>query len=560
MTEAAKKSAVEVEKENSRLLRGNIGEQLAQLTSFFTSSEHNLLKCHGTYQQDDRDKRQDLMRQGKEKAFSFMVRTKLPGGKLTANQYLELDRFAETYANGTLRITTRQGIQFHGVLKGNLKPLMKKINQAMITTLGACGDVVRNVCSCPAPLPDRQKIEIERYARDISNRTLPQSNAYHELWLDGKKVDSSQEKEPLYGKTYLPRKFKIVIAYPGDNCVDIYAHDLGLAAMVNPEGDLTGFNLLVGGGMGSTHNVAETYPLLAKPLGYVSKEKIFEALEAIIKIQRDFGNRSNRKRARLKYLVEEKGIPWMAAEFKEYAGFVLEPVIPMDWSGTHDHVGWYKNGTGNFFCGLFVENGRIKDTAEIRLRSGIRKIIETFKPDVYLTLQQNILFDGIDEAQKSSVEKILEEHGILTDRKISNILRWSMACPAFPTCGLAITESERALPNVIRVLEKEISGLGLEKEEITLRMTGCPNGCARPYTSEIGIVGSGIGQYEILLGGNFEGTRLNQTLFDKIKQENLVSALKPILESFKNDRKSGERFGDFCFRIGTPRLKQMSIQ
>ena len=559
MTEK-KLSKTETIKENSAFLRGPIKKQLSEAATHFDEEAITLLKFHGTYQQDDRDLRQKLQLEGKEKAYSMMVRTKTPGGKVTWQQYLFLDQLADKYGNGTMRITTRQGIQFHGILKSNLKATMHELNQALITTLGACGDVVRNVCACPAPSKDRVQLEIQEFAKKISDHLLPKSNAYHEIWIADKPVSNNQsETEPIYGKTYLPRKFKIVIAYPGDNCVDIYAHDIGLVAVSDKQG-LKGFYVLVGGGFGMTHRKPETHPILAQPLGYVEKEKTIEVCEAIVKVQRDHGNRENRAQARLKYLIEARGIDWFHGEVAKYTGYKLSPVPALDWSKTEDHLGWHELTSDSLYFGLFVENGRIWDKGTLKLRSGIKKLVDAFKTEIRFTPQQNILFVGIPKNRKSEFEAALRSYGISNEKEISSILRWSMACPATPTCGLAIAESERSLPSVIRSLEKELISLGLQDENITVRMTGCPNGCARPYSSEIGLVGSASNAYALFLAGNFEGTRLNQMVHERVKTMDVVPVLRRFFELFKAERNEGERFGDFCSRKGSVFLKEFTAR
>lgn len=550
-------SKVETEKESSRYLRGTVREQLAQETSRFDDSVQNILKFHGIYQQDDRDMRQTLTREGKEKHYMFMIRTKIPGGRVTADQYLKMDDLADRFANGSLRITTRQDIQFHGVIKKDLHPTLRKLNQALLTTLGACGDIERNVVTCPAPLLDRTRAQVQEYARLISDDLLPKTKAYHEIWLNGEKVHTTeQEVEPLYGKTYLPRKFKTSLAFPGDNCVDIYAHDIGLVAVLDQR-NLAGFNVLVGGGMGMTHKRPETHPLLAKPLGYINKERILPVVEAIVRVQRDFGNRENRMRARMKYLIEERGMGWFYGEVKRHTGFDLEPERRMIWEETPDHLGWHEMGDGRLFCGLFVANGRIQDGNGAGLKSGFRKIVEAYRPEVRFTPQQNILFAGIPRARKEEFEGILRDFSIRQDAEIPAIERWSMACPALPTCGLAITEGERSLPGIIQELEKELIRLGLEEEKITVRMTGCPNGCARPYTSEIGLVGIGLNTYALFLGGDFDGTRLNRMILERVKENDIVRVLVPVFEIFKTSRLSGERFGDFCHRLGVDEMTKI---
>ena len=553
-------SKVEEEKDNSRYLRGTIREQLAQDTPCFDDSVNNILKFHGIYQQDDRDFRQARDRQGREKHFIFMVRMKIPGGNVTSDQYLKMDELSDRYGNGTLRVTTRQGIQFHGVIKKNLKETMRALNRELITTLGACGDIERNVVTCPAPLQDRAQAQVQQYARKISDQLLPKTKAYHEIWLNGEQAYSGEqaaEIEPLYGKTYLPRKFKTAIAFPGDNCVDVYTHDIGLVAITDEKGDLSGFNVLVGGGLGMTHRKPETHPLLAKPLGYVNKDKILPLAEGIVKVQRDHGNRENRMRARMKYLIEEKGIEWFYAAVKQQTGFDLEPMREMGWKETPDHLGWHEMGGGRFFCGIFVPNGRIQDGAGKKLKSGFKKLVETFNPEIRFTPQQNILFAGIPVSGKEEFEGILKDFSIRREAEISTIERWSMACPALPTCGLALTESERVLPGVIRELEGVLTTLGLAGEHITVRMTGCPNGCSRPYTGEIGLVGSGLNTYALFLGGNFDGTRLNHLVSERVKGDEIVRSLVSVFEAFKSARASGERFGDFCNRLGVQELQKL---
>lgn len=552
-----KVSKVETEKENSRFLRGTIREQLAQDTAKFDETGPTILKFHGIYQQDDRDQRQKRQLEGQDKYYMMMVRTKTPGGRASADQYLKFNELADVYGNGTLRITTRQGIQFHGVLKKNLFSVMNELNKALVTTLGACGDIVRNVCSCPAPDHERKHSEVLEYAKKISDFTLPKTRAYHEIWINGEKACTSEETEPLYGKTYLPRKFKIAVAHPGDNCVDLYTNDLGFISILKGT-ELEGFNIVAGGGMGMTHRKTETYPVLAKPLGFVKKEKVLEVCDGIIKTQRDFGNRENRAHARLKYLIEDRGIEWFSREVAKRTGFVLEPFRPIAWAHTDDHLGWHDNGSGQLYFGLFVENGRIKDTQHFKLKSGLLKIVQAFRPELRFTTNQNVILNGIPSARKSEFEKILIDHGIHSEKNLPNILRWSMACPAIPTCGLAITESERALPGIVREIAAELSRLGLEKESITLRMTGCPNGCARPYSSEIGLVGNAVNQYVLFLAGNFEGTRLNQSVHEKVKIKDIVPLLKLYFEKFKAERNDGERFGDYCHRLGLEALRSIA--
>jgi sulfite reductase (ferredoxin) len=561
--EPKKLSPNETLKENSNYLRGTIKESLAAETTHFSKDEANLLKHHGTYEQDDRDIRQQLLKEKKEPAYSMMVRCKLPGGKLSASQYLILNDLADKYGNKTLRITTRQGFQFHGVLKKNLKAAIRTMNEALITTLGACGDNVRNVLGCPAPFTDRLKMKVYEYAKQVSDLFLWKSGAYHEIWLNGEQVSSfanntasngNDPVEPIYGKTYLPRKFKIAIAFPDDNCIDVYANDLGIVPEIQ-NGELKGFNLLVGGGFGMTHGVKTTYPRLASPLCFVKPEDLLEASKAIVLVQRDFGNRTDRKRARLKYTIDERGLPWFRSEMEKRFGKKTEDPHPIHWKEMENHLGWFPAGDGKWFLGLPVENGRVKDESTFRLKSGLKALAQKYQPVIYLTAQQDIILSGFEESQKSEIEQFLISYGVKPPSQVSHLRKDAIACPALPTCGLAITESERALPAVVDEIEKKIESLGLSDQRIMMRMTGCPNGCARPYNAEIAFVGKMVGFYNVYVGGNLEGTRLNVTYAEKVAQKDLASTVTPLLTLYKKERQTGEAFGDFCFRLGVERLK-----
>ena len=557
--EEKKLSPYEKVKAASNYLRGTLKESLAQETTHFTSDEGSLLKPHGTYQQDDRDKRQELLKQKKEPAYSMMVRIKIPGGYLTADQYLAYDDVASQYANGTLRITTRQGFQFHGVLKKNLKTVIHTINEKLNTTSGACGDNVRNVLACPAPLSDRKKLNILKYAQDVSDTFLPQSGAYHEIWMDGKNLATTpaNDPEPIYGKTYLPRKFKIAIAYPEDNCTDVFSNDLAIVPEILG-GTLKGFNLFVGGGFGMTHGITDTYPRLASPLGFVKPQDLIETSKAVVMTQRDFGNRGDRKRARLKYLLDDKGVAWFREEVEKRLGKKVEDVHPIHWHGIDNHLGWYEEGDGRWFFGVPVESGRIKDEGNLRMKSGFRAFVEKFRPSVYLTCQQDIIFSGFAESQKQEVEAFLSSYGIKLPSQVSNVRKDSMACPALPTCGLAITESERALPGLMTELEKKLDELGLSGQRLMIRMTGCPNGCARPYNAEIAFVGKTVGTYNVYIGGSLKGDRLNFLYKEKVLQKDLAASVYPLLEEYQKSKKAGEGLGDYCNRLGAAHFRTVS--
>jgi sulfite reductase (ferredoxin) len=552
-----KRTAVEVHKEQSRALRGTIREELGKDTEKFGDADKSLLKFHGTYQQEDRDARKTRRADGLGKFHMFMVRCKIPGGRLTAAQYLAIDELAGRLANGTLRFTSRQGIQLHGVLKRDLKATIAGINRCLLSTLGACGDVERNVMACPAPIHNNPvHDELQAAASRLAAHLAPRTHAYHEIWLDGQPVPSENgeaaAEEPLYGKVYLPRKFKTGLALPEDNCIDVYSQDLGLLAIVKKNA-IVGYNVLVGGGMGMTHGNARTFPYLARPICYVPADQLLHAAEAVITLFRDHGNRGDRKRARIKYLVHEWGVRRFREVLTGYMGGPLTLPKRVKVSGFDLHLGWHPEGdrpNGKGFYGLSVENGRVKDENTLRLRTCLRVLMERFQPELRLTPLQDILLCNLDGGTLPEIERILAEHGVLSPEKISSVQRYSMSCPAIPTCGLAISESERALPGIIDELEPVLKELGLEQETIGVRMTGCPNGCVRPYQSEIGIVGRSGDKYVVYVGGSFLGNRLSYELRDLVPRGEIVKLLRPLLQHFKEERKPGEPFGDYCARLG----------
>lgn len=553
-----KLSAVEGIKAASRQLRGTIALELVKDSDHFSEQDKQLIKFHGTYQQEDRDARKSRKKEGAGKQYMFMVRCKIPGGRLTAQQYLAVDDLAAAYGNGTLRFTTRQGIQLHGVLKAHLKETIALINACLLSTLGACGDVERNVMACPAPLhSDWVHAQLQETAAAIAAHLAPRSKAYHEIWINGEPIangtQESDDVEPLYGKVYLPRKFKTGLALPDDNCIDLYAQDLGLLAIVE-NGAVAGYNVLVGGGMGMSHGNANTFPHLAKPICYVPAEAAVMTAEAVVRLFRDHGNRSDRKRARIKYLVHDWGVEKFRHVLGDYCRDELRPPNSVQVRAVDQHLGWQAQGDGKYFYGLSVENGRVKDEASMRLRSCLRAIVERFKPAVRLTPMQDVLLCDLDAFAKPKIDQLLADHGVRRPDQLSNVQKHSMACPAIPTCGLALTESERVMPSLIDQLEVELKRLGLENEEITVRMTGCPNGCARPYQSDIGIVGRSGDKYTLFVGGNLLGSRLNFQLRDLVPYSEILPILVRLLERFKQDRQIGEGFGDYCQRLGAERL------
>ncbi len=554
-----KKSKVEIIKEESNFLRGTLAEELDNDLDHISKTGLQLLKFHGSYQQDDRD-----LRKGGDRHYQMMVRTRLPGGGITGEQYLVLDEISEKYGNGAFRITTRQDIQLHGVLKSNLRTTINEINQSLLTTLGACGDVVRNVICNPAPTADGRQAKVQEYVNILSQLLRPETRAYHELWLDGEKVYSNREEvptvEPIYGKTYLPRKFKIAITVPGDNSIGVYSNDIGLIAFFDEQENITGFNVAVGGGMGMTHNKPDTFPRLGDEFGYVPADRLIPMVKGIIGIQKDFGNRSDRRYARMKYLLHEWGVDRFRKELVKRTGFELEPFRTMPKFELELYLGWHKQPDGRWYLGINVENGRVKDDGSLRLKTGLREVIKKYRPNVRLTTNQSILLTDIDESHKEKVETALRSYGIAMEDELSNVLKYSMACPALPTCGLAVAESERVLPGVIRELERELEKLGLADEKLSVRMTGCPNGCARPYVADIAFVGRSLNKYSILVGGNPTGTRLNTKYKDLVELEDLVKTVVPLLEIYKQDRFEGETFGDYWNRVGLETLEEAVVE
>ena len=545
----------EVLKEAIPTLAGTIAATLADTAAdHFTHDDYEFLKFHGVYQQDDRDLRKT------QKTWIMMVRSRIPGGLMTAAQWRVFDELASRYGNNTLRITTRQTIQFHGVLKANLRAVVKGINESLLSTLAACGDVNRNVVCSPTPAQSKAHAAVQEDCRRLALALAPRTPAYHAIWIDGVQLNLEDEAnknftDPLYGKAYLPRKFKTAFAIPPVNDVDVFTNDQGYIAII--EGDqLVGYNLAVGGGMGRSHGNEATYPRLADVIGFLPRERVLDAAKAVLTIHRDFGDRTDRKHARLKYVVAERGVDWTRAEFERRAGFKLEPPRPFQFTSTGDLYGWHRAVDGSWFVTLYVETGRVKDVEGRRLKTALREVAEKFPAlEFRLTPNQNVILAAVTEADKPAVTALLAAHGVKTENQTSVLRAASMACPALPTCGLALAESERMFPGLLDRLEQLCAEVGLDGEEIIIRSTGCPNGCARPYMAELAFVGKAPGRYQVWVGGNVAGTRLNRVWKDTVKESDFEAELRPLLARYVQERQAGERFGDWAARVLWPEMK-----
>lgn len=571
-----KPSKLEGLKERSNFLREPVATEILQDTTHFTEEATQILKFHGSYQQDNRDNRA----KGQEKDYQFMLRTKNAGGLVPPELYLTLDKLAEEYGNQTLRVTTRQGFQLHGILKKNLKSAIAAIIKSMGSTLGACGDLNRNVMAPPAPFKNQPEYQYAwEYANNIAELLTPQTGAYYEIWLDGEKAISAEEdpevvaarqkngtgtvvhnsEEPLYGTYYMPRKFKCSVTVPGDNSVDLYSQDLSLVVITNEKKELLGFNVFAGGGLGRTHNKEETFARLADEICYVAKEQVYDLIKAIVATQRDYGDRTDRRHARLKYLINDWGVDKFRSKVEEYFGKPLEPFKPLPEFKYKDFLGWNEQGDGKLFLGISVENGRVKDEGSFQLRTALREIVQQFNLPIRLTPHHNIILYDIEPEKQQVIQDILTRYSVQADpNAINGLVRYSMACPAFPTCGLAITESERAMPSVLKRIELLLDKVGLEKQHFVVRMTGCPNGCARPYLAELGFVGSAPEAYQVWLGGSPDQTRLAMPYMERLHINELETQLEPIFVYFKQSRSFGETFGDFCDRIGFDAIREFA--
>lgn len=541
-------------KEDSHQLRGTILDGLSEVvTGAIAEDDTQLLKFHGSYMQDDRDLRGERAKKKLEKAFSFMIRLRIPGGLVTPKQWIALDDIASTYANNTLRLTTRATFQYHGVIKSNLKRTMQAINATCLDTIAACGDVNRNVMSAANPFLSKAHGKAYDLAKGVSDHLLPRTGAYHEIWLDGEKVTDATRKadegeEPIYGVHYLPRKFKIVIAVPPDNDVDIFAHDLGFIA-IEEKGEFVGWNVTVGGGMGMTHGELDTFPRTADVLGFVAPEDAIPVAEAVMTTQRDWGNRNLRKRARLKYTMEDRGVEAFKAEVEKRLGKPFGATRPYTFKSTGDVIGWRQGHDKKWHLTLFIENGRIKDVPGETAKTAYRKLAEQGICEFVLTSNQNLILTNIAPKNKPKIEALLKEHGVSIATS-SGMRRSSMACVSLPTCGLALAESERFLPGLITDIEKLTEKAGLRDDEIVVRMTGCPNGCGRPYLAEIGFVGRTPGIYNLYLGAAFDGSRLNKLYAQDVDRAKILALLDPLIARYAKERTEGEHFGDFVIRAG----------
>jgi len=538
-------------KEASDYLRGTLAEGLREeITGAIVEDDAQLVKFHGMYLQDDRDLRPERARKKMEKAFSFMIRVRIPGGVLNPQQWLALDEVARVYGNGTMRLTTRQTVQLHGVIKSNLKATLRGIDKVLLNSIAACGDINRNVMCNVLPEQSRAHAMALEMARAISDDLLPHTPAYREIWLDGERIAGGEEEvvEPIYGKTYLPRKFKIVVAVPPSNDVDIFAHDLGYIAITDNTGNLAGWNVTVGGGMGMTHGEPETYPRTADVMGFCETKDAVKIAEAVVTVQRDWGDRKNRKHARLKYTIEDRGLDNFRAEVERRAGVKLGSPKPFTFTSTGDRFGWSEGIDGRGHLTLFVQNGRVHDVAGSAQQTALRAIAQVHEGDFRITPNQNLVIANVPTEQQPEIERIAREANLLAPW--SGLRRNSMACVALPTCGLALAESERYLPDLLTALDERLAAHGLSADDIVIRMTGCPNGCARPYLAEIGLVGKGPGRYNLYLGAAFDGSRMNKLYAEDLDHAGIVAALDPVLSAYAAERQKGERFGDFTIRGG----------
>jgi sulfite reductase (ferredoxin) len=569
-----KVSKLEGIKERSNFLREPVATEILQDTTHFSEEAIQILKFHGSYQQDNRDNRV----RGQEKDYQMMLRTRNPGGFIPPQLYLALDKLSDDYGNHTMRVTTRQGFQLHGILKQNLKSAIATIVKNMGSTLGACGDLNRNIMTPAAPLKNKPEYQYAvEYADKIADLLTPQTGAYYEIWLDGEKAISAEESpevkaarqrngtgtvfhdnsEPIYGTHYMPRKFKISITVPGDNSIDLYTQDLSLVVITDENSELQGFNVFAGGGLGRTHNKEETFARKADEIGYVSKEDVYELVKAVVATQRDYGDRVQRRHARLKYLINDWGVEKFRSKVEEYFGKSVEPFKPLPEFQYYDYLGWNEQGDGKLFLGISIENGRVKDEGTFQLKTALRKIVEQFNLDVRLTANHNLIFCDIEPDKKPAIEEILQNHGVNSDpEKIEPLVRYSMACPALPTCGLAIAESERVIPGILDRIRTLLDNVGLQKEHFVVRMTGCPNGCARPYMAEMGFVGSAPDAYQLWLGGSPNQTRLALPYMERLHANDLETQLEPMFVYFKESKEAEESFGDFCNRVGFDAIRE----
>ena len=545
-------SDVEEIKRRSDFLRGSLVETLKDpITGSIPEDDNRLMKHHGSYMQDDRDLRNERAKQKLEPAYQFMLRVRASGGVVTPEQWLMMDRISHKYGNDTIRLTTRQSFQLHGVLKWNLKNTIREVNDALLSTLAACGDVNRNVMCNPNPYQSEVHEEVYEWARKVSDHLDPRTRAYHEIWLDEEKIidsrDNEWEQEPIYGAVYLPRKFKIGIAVPPSNDVDVFSQDLGFIAIV-ADGKLKGFNVSAGGGMGMSHGDTKTYPQVGKVIGFCKPEQMVDIAEKIVTIQRDYGDRAVRKHARFKYTVDDRGIDWLKNELTARLGYTLEEQRSFEFDHNGDRYGWIQGSNGKWHFTMFIQNGRIVDLEDYPLMTGLREIAKIHKGDFRLTANQNLIIGNVGNKSKKKIEKLIQEYGLTDGLHYSALRRSSMACVSLPTCGLAMAESERYLPSLMDKIEPMLERNGLRDKEIVIRMTGCPNGCARPMLAELSFIGKGPGKYNMYLGGAHNGSRLNKLYKENIGETEILASLESIISRYAVEREDGEHFGDFVIR------------
>ncbi|WDF48778.1 assimilatory sulfite reductase (NADPH) hemoprotein subunit [Paenibacillus sp. KACC 21273] len=545
-------SDVEDIKRNSNYLRGSLEETLKDpITGSIPEDDNRLMKHHGSYMQDDRDLRTERNKQKLEPAYQFMLRVRASGGVVTPAQWLMMDSISHKYGNDTIRLTTRQSFQLHGVLKWNLKNTIREVNESLLSTLAACGDVNRNVMCNPNPYQSDVHAQVYEWACKVSEHLDPKTRAYHEIWLDEEKIIDSNEvdPEPIYGAVYLPRKFKIGIAVPPSNDVDVFSQDLGFIAVV--ENDvLLGFNVSVGGGMGMTHGDDKTYPQVSKVIGFCTPEQMIDVAEKTVTIQRDYGDRAVRKHARFKYTIDDRGLQWFVDELHERLGWQLQGARPFHFDHNGDRYGWVKGNNGRSHLTLFIQNGRIMDDGDYQLMTGLREIAKIHDGDFRLTANQNLIIGNVSSRKKKKIEELIERYQLTAGAHYSALRRNSMACVSLPTCGMAMAEAERYLPELIDKIEPILEEAGLRDEDIVIRMTGCPNGCARPALAEISFIGKAPGKYNMYLGGSFTGHRLNKLYKENIGEEEILNSLRPMVNQYAKERIAGEHFGDFVIRAG----------
>lgn len=555
-TEVKKQSKVELIKEDSEYLKGNIAQELAdESTPNVSDASYELLKFHGSYQGYNRDTATARKKAKLDKEWEFMLRMKCPAGRLTSEQYLAIDTICDDYANGTMRITTRQTFQFHCIVKGDLKKHIAALDAISISTLGGCGDVVRNVMCSAAPYKDKKHKKILEDTFAIAKHCAPKTSAFHEIWIDGKNVNQSNENEiePLYGKYYMPRKFKIGLITPDDNSIDVFTHDLGFVLIYDGD-EFLGYNVCVGGGLGMTHNKPKTYPRLATPIAFIKPDQLLKMTESVVKLQCDHGDRSDRKHARLKYVVEENGLDWTRKTLAEYFGEELTPPVEVKEYAIPDHMGWHKQGDGKWFLGIPIDSGRIKNDETTKIRAALYTIIKQYQPNVILTAEQNIILADIDGDDIAKIEILLKKYDISLREDMTDVQRYALACVALPTCGKALAEAERVQIPLIKTIEDVMDKHGIKRDRVAIRIAGCPNGCSRPYVGDIGIVGRTPDHYALFIGGDFEGTRLNSKILDRVPYDNLGEVFDFMFSNFVKRRDGDEGFGDYANRFGVSKI------